>query len=47
MTEEMQRDRSNDTVLQNLLDRLRGPCIPYEFGDRLAEESVQKYFPKW
>jgi len=44
---ETPRDRTSNQELQNLLDRLTGPCTPYDFGDRLAEESVQKYFPKW
>lgn len=38
---------STNEMLQNFLDELKGVCGPQEFGDRLAEESVEKYFPKW
>lgn len=47
MTEKTPQNPSTDQVLQSLLDKLTDPCVPYDFGDRLAEESVEKYFPKW
>jgi hypothetical protein len=47
MIDRMKRDLSQDEALQILIEKLRGTRIPCAFGEKLAEEVVEKYFPKW
>ncbi len=47
MIRRLRQDLSQEEVLQILLEELRGPCIPNDFGEQSAEEAVEKYFPKW
>lgn len=47
MIENKSKEQLADPDLQAFLEKLKGPCIPHEFGERLAEESVERHFPKW
>lgn len=47
MIDKMSKEPTVDQELQMLLEQLKDRCISPNFGNQLAEDSVERHFPKW